>query len=186
MDVNLTGSAVTGRAFLPVLAESRGYLLQVASLAAMAPAPLMSAYCASKAGVEAYAHCLRGEVAHKGVRVGVAYLSWTDTDMVRGADAYEVMREMRQRLPWPANRTYPLGPAADRLVDGIERRAAHVYGQGWLRAVQGARGWLPGLLALGAQRTMRQYEPRITGMRAGLVGAGGAADEKERASRSTA
>ncbi|MEV4922099.1 SDR family oxidoreductase [Streptomyces roseoverticillatus] len=180
VDVNLVGSAVTGRAFLPVLAESRGYLLQVASLAAMAPAPLMSAYCASKAGVEAYAHCLRGEVAHKGVRVGVAYLSWTDTDMVRGADEYEVMREMRQRLPWPANRTYPLGPAADRLVDGIERRAAHVYGQGWLRLMQGARGWLPGLLALGAQREMRRYEPRLADMRPGLVGAGGAADEKER------
>ncbi|MEV5378164.1 MULTISPECIES: SDR family oxidoreductase [Streptomyces] len=186
VDVNLVGSAVTGRAFLPVLAESRGYLLQVASLAAMTPAPLMSAYCASKAGVEAYAHCLRGEVAHKGVRVGVAYLSWTDTDMVRGADEHEAMREMRQRLPWPANRTYPLGPAADRLVDGIERRAAHVYGQGWLRLMQGARGWLPGLLALGAQREMRRYEPRIADMREGLVGAGGAADEKERTGRSTA
>ncbi|MGW2596651.1 SDR family oxidoreductase [Streptomyces klenkii] len=180
VDVNLVGSAVTGRAFLPVLAESRGYLLQIASLAAMAPAPMMSAYCASKAGVEAYARCVRGEVAHKGVRVGVAYLSWTDTDMVRGADEDEVMREMRQRLPWPANRTYPLGPAADRLVDGIERRAAHVYGQGWLRAMQGARGWLPGLLALGARREMRRYEPRLAGVRAGLVGAGGAADERER------
>ncbi|WP_190021647.1 SDR family oxidoreductase [Streptomyces hiroshimensis] len=180
VEVNLVGSAVTGRAFLPLLAESRGYLLQVASLAAMAPAPMMSAYCASKAGVEAYAHCLRGEVAHKGVRVGVAYLSWTDTDMVRGADEHEVMREMRQRLPWPANRTYPLGPAADRLVDGIERRSAHVYGQGWLRLLQGARGWLPGVLALGAQREMRRFEPGIAGMRAGLVGAGGAADEKER------
>ncbi len=49
--------------------------------------PLMTAYCASKSGVEAFAHCLRAEVGHQGVKVGVGYLSWTDTDMVRGADA---------------------------------------------------------------------------------------------------
>ena len=60
IEVNLLGSAATARAFLPALAESRGYLLQVASLAALAPAPMMAAYCASKAGVEAFAHALRG------------------------------------------------------------------------------------------------------------------------------
>ena len=60
IEVNLIGSAVTARAFLPVLMESRGYLLQIASLAAITPAPMMTAYCASKSGVEAYAHSLRG------------------------------------------------------------------------------------------------------------------------------
>lgn len=104
IEVNLIGSAVTARAFLPVLMESRGYLLQIASLAAITPAPMMTAYCASKSGVEAYAHSLRAEVGYKGVRVGVGYLSWTDTDMVRGADQDEVMRELRQRLPWRPTR----------------------------------------------------------------------------------
>lgn len=47
IEVNLIGSAVTARAFLPVLMESRGYLLQIASLAAITPAPMMTAYCAS-------------------------------------------------------------------------------------------------------------------------------------------
>ncbi|HSX99222.1 MAG TPA: SDR family oxidoreductase, partial [Streptomyces sp.] len=128
IEVNLVGSAVTGRAFLPALIESRGYLLQIASLAAITPAPMMTAYCASKSGVEAYAHCLRAEVGHQGVGVGVGYLSWTDTDMVRGADKDEALRELRERLPWPAGKTYPLGPAVDRLVAGIERRSRHVYG----------------------------------------------------------
>lgn len=184
IEVNLVGSAVTGRVFLPMLTESRGYLLQIASLAAMAPMPLMTAYCASKAGVEAYAHGLRAEVAHKGVRVGVAYLSWTDTDMVRGADADEVMRRMRRRLPWPANRTYPLGPAADRIVTGIERRSAHVYGQWWLPGMQGVRTVFPALVALAGPREMRRAESLLTssaGGRGALAGAGGAADEKERA-----
>ncbi|MDN3260135.1 SDR family oxidoreductase [Streptomyces sp. CSDS2] len=181
IEVNLIGSAVTARAFLPVLAESRGYLLQIASLAALTPAPMMTAYCASKAGVEAYAHSLRAEVGHQGVRVGVAYLSWTDTDMVRGADRDDVMRELRQRLPWPSNKTYPLGPAVDRLVAGIERRSAHVYGQGWLRGMQGVRGYLPALIGTVGQREMKRFAPRLRGMSSGLVGAGGAADEAARA-----
>ncbi|MFF7386158.1 short-chain dehydrogenase/reductase [Streptomyces griseoluteus] len=183
IEVNLIGSAVTARAFLPVLTESRGYLLQIASLAAMTPAPMMTAYCASKSGVEAYAHSLRGEVGYLGVRVGVAYLSWTDTDMVRGADQDDVMRELRQRLPWPSNKTYPLGPAVDRLVDGIERRSPHVYGQWWLRGMQGMRGYLPALIGTVGQREMRRYADRLAGMRSGLVGAGGAADEAARATQ---
>ncbi|CAL9308013.1 SDR family oxidoreductase [Streptomyces sp. SudanB182_2057] len=181
IEVNLIGSAVTARAFLPVLAESRGYLLQIASLAALTPAPMMTAYCASKAGVEAYAHSLRAEVGYQGVRVGVAYLSWTDTDMVRGADRDDVMRELRQRLPWPSNKTYPLGPAVDRLVAGIERRSAHVYGQWWLRGMQGVRGYLPALIGTVGQREMKRFAPRLRGMSSGLVGAGGAADEAARA-----
>jgi NAD(P)-dependent dehydrogenase (short-subunit alcohol dehydrogenase family) len=180
IEVNLIGSTVTARAFLPALRERRGYLLQVASLAALTPAPMMSAYCASKSGVEAYAHALRAEVAHEGVGVGVAYLSWTDTDMVRGADQDDVMRELRQRLPWPSNKTYPLGPAVDRLVAGVERRAPHVYGQWWLRGMQGVRGYLPGLIATVGRREMRRFAPRLERVRTGLVGAGGAADEASR------
>lgn len=181
IEVNLIGGAVTGRAFLPVLMESRGYFMQIASLAAITPAPMMTAYCASKSGVEAFAHSLRAEVGHKGVRVGVGYLSWTDTDMVRGADQDDVMRELRQRLPWPSNKTYPLGPAVDRLVAGIERRSAHVYGQWWLRGMQSIRGYLPGIIGSVGQREMKRFGDRLEGMKVGLVGAGGAADEEERA-----
>jgi NAD(P)-dependent dehydrogenase (short-subunit alcohol dehydrogenase family) len=184
--VNLLGSIATARAFLPALIASRGYLLQIASLAAITPAPLMAAYCASKSGVEAFAHSLRAEMGHQGVTVGVAYLSWTDTDMVRGADQDEALRDLRARLPWPANRTYPLDPAVDRLVAGIVRRSPHVYAQRWLRGMQPIRGYLPSLLggALG-RREMRRAEPalaRNAGARRGLVGRGGAADESARAS----
>lgn len=184
IQVNLLGSVSTARAFLPALMTSRGYLLQIASLAAITPAPLMAAYCASKSGVEAFAHSLRAEVGYKGVRVGVAYLSWTDTDMVRGADEDEALREMRGRLPWPANRTYPLDPAVERLVSGIVRRSPHVYAQWWLRGMQPVRGYLPSLLGgVLARREMRRAEPalaRDAGARRGLVGRGGAADETAR------
>ncbi|MFC1433907.1 SDR family oxidoreductase [Streptacidiphilus sp. N1-3] len=186
IEVNLLGSTTTARAFLPALIASRGYLLQIASLAAMTPAPLMTAYCASKSGVEAFAHALRGEVANQGVRVGVGYLSWTDTDMVRGADEDEVMREMRASLPWPTNRTYPLAPAVQRIADGIARRSVHVYAQGWLRSYQLIRGQIPLVLGRVAPLQLRKLEPRLretAAARRGLVGRGGAADEEARAAR---
>ncbi|MEU1625766.1 SDR family oxidoreductase [Streptomyces sp. NPDC020096] len=180
IEVNLLGSVATARAFMPALVAARGYYLQIASLAALTPAPMMAAYCASKAGVEAFAHSLRAEVGHQGVKVGVGYLSWTDTDMVRGADQDAVLRELRAGLPWPLNRTYPLGPAVDRIAAGVERRAPHVYAQWWLRGIQAVRGYLPSVVGVVGQREMRRAEPRLRATaedRRGLVGAGGQADE---------
>ncbi|MGW3041403.1 SDR family oxidoreductase [Kitasatospora sp. NPDC001159] len=189
IEVNLLGSVATARAFLPALTESRGYLLQIASLAALTPAPLMSAYCASKSGVEAFAHSLRAEVAYQGVKVGVGYLSWTDTDMVRGADQDAVLKQMRSRLPWPANKTYPLEPAVDRIVAGITRRSPHVYAQAWLRGMQPVRWLLPSLIAVVGSRDVARIAPQLAATAASrlrAVGAGGAADTAARGSRAGA
>lgn len=182
IEVNLLGSVATARAFLPALLDSQGYLLQVASLAALTPAPMMAAYCASKSGIEAFAHAVRAEVAHHGVRVGVAYLSWTDTDMVRGADENQVLRDMRAGLPLRAARTYPPESAVDALVRGIARRAPRVYGQRWLPSMQLARGVVPLISARLAATTMPGIESRwlASGARADPVGAGGAADTRAR------
>jgi NAD(P)-dependent dehydrogenase (short-subunit alcohol dehydrogenase family) len=187
IEVNLLGSVATARVFMPALIESKGYLLQVASMAALAPSPMMAAYCASKSGVEAFAHSVRAEVAHHGVRVGVAYLSWTDTDMVRGADENPALREMRADLPFPSGRTNALGPAVDALVRGIARRAPRVYGQRWLPPVQLVRGLLP-IAARYAARTMPEAEARWLAANAATdpVSAGGAADTRARAAAAPA
>lgn len=147
IEVNLLGSVRTVRAFLPALVDSRGHVLQVASLAAMVHAPLMSAYAASKAGVEAMAHSLRPEVAHLGVTVGVAYLAFTDTAMVAAADADPALKALRAALPGPFGKTYPLVPAVARIVTGLERRSPHVYAQSWLRVIAAVRGQAPGVVA---------------------------------------
>ncbi|MCD0449949.1 SDR family oxidoreductase [Actinocorallia sp. API 0066] len=180
IQVNLLGSATTARAFLPALRASRGYYFQVASLAALTAAPMMAAYCASKSGVEAFAHCLRAEVARYGVGVGVGYLSWTDTDMVRGADQDAVMRDLRAKMPWPAGKTYPLEPTVDRLVAGIVRRKPQVYGQWWLPGLRYLRPLLPGIITGRAGKMLAGFDERWAqaGGKIGLVGAGGAADEK--------
>lgn len=179
IEVNLLGSVATARAFLPALLDSRGYLLQVASLAAITPAPMMAAYCASKSGVEAFAQAVRAELAHHEVQVGVAYLSWTDTDMVRGADDNPVLRDVRARLPLRAGRVYPPEAAAEALVRGIARRAPRVYGQRWLPPMQLARGVAP-LISARLATTMPEIESRwlASGARADPVGAGGAADTR--------
>ena len=179
IEVNLMGSIRTVRAFLPQVVSTRGYVLQIASVAALIPAPMMSAYCASKSGVEAFAHSLRGEVRHHGVDVGVGYLTWTDTDMVRGADARPGLGGMRDKLPGPLGRTYPLEPAVARLVDGIAARSAHVYGQKWVRSLAWLRAGMPTLTAHAPKRDAREVERqlRAAGPAATTpVGAGGAAD----------
>ncbi|MFI0352219.1 SDR family oxidoreductase [Actinomadura sp. 9N407] len=180
IEVNLLGSVSTARAFVPALRESKGYFFQVASLAALCSAPMMAAYSASKAGVEAFAHSLRAETAHHGMRVGIGYLSWTDTDMVRGADENDALRKMRAGLPFPSNRTYPLEPTAERLIDGVARRRPHVYGQRWLPALQAARALLPAIITRHARRVMAGHERDwlAAGAETGLVGAGGAAADR--------
>jgi NAD(P)-dependent dehydrogenase (short-subunit alcohol dehydrogenase family) len=181
IEVNLLGSVRTARAFLPHLVTAKGYYLQIASAAAFVPLPMMAAYCASKSGVEAFAHSLRTEVAHHGVDVGVAYLTWTDTDMVRGGD--EVGGGRRKKLPGPLGATAELGPAVDRIADGIARRAPHVFAQRQLRGLPLVRGLLPGLVYRGGRKeaAVGEQQMREAGVEATLpVGAGGRADTAAR------
>ncbi|MEU7102661.1 SDR family oxidoreductase [Streptomyces longwoodensis] len=176
IDVNLTGSAQTARAFLPDLDATAGYYLQIASLAALGAAPLMSAYCASKAGVEAFTHSLRAEVASRGVAVGIAYLNWTDTDMIRDADRYTVLRELRGHMPGPARHVYGVDRIAHRIVNGLERRRTAVYAPPWLRLVQPVRAALPPVVLRAARRDLARLEAEGSLEPTGLLGAGGEAD----------
>jgi len=146
IEVNVLGSVRTIRTFLSHLVESKGYVLQVASLAALVPGPMLSAYCTSKSAVEALGHSLRGELKPHGIDTGIAYLTWTDTDMVRGIAENPGLEAMRTSLPYPFNKTAPLGPAVERIADGIASRKLHVYAQPWLTAVYWTRTLVPFLL----------------------------------------
>jgi len=188
VEVNLLGSWRTVRAALPHVIARRGYVLQIASVAAIVHAPFMSAYSASKAGVEAFADCLRTEVAHLGVDVGVAYFSWIDTDMVRGADARSGIAGMRARISGPAGKTYPLSDVAEAVAQGVERRARHVTVPGWVRALIALRGPLATVLDRQGRRQVPAIEAQMREVIArdgaaaasAPVGAGGAADSAAR------
>jgi len=144
IEINLVGQFRTVRAALPEIRQRRGYILVVASLSSMAPAPGMSAYTASKAGVEAFANALRMEVGFEGVDVGTAHPSFVDTDMVREADAdMAEVREGGPSVPAFLDRRVPVEECARQLADAIDRRAGRVFvPRGaivahWLRAAIG-------------------------------------------------
>jgi short-subunit dehydrogenase len=176
IDVNLTGSAHTARVFLPDLLETAGYHLQIASSAAIGAAPMMSAYCASKAGVEAFAHALRAEVVHHGVAVGIAYLNWIDTDMIRDADRYTILRELRAHMPRPARGISSPEQVAAKLVRTIEHRRTAVYVPGFLRLGQMTRAALPSLVLRVYRRDVARLEAEGILDPTGPLGAGGRAD----------
>ncbi|MFD6419994.1 SDR family oxidoreductase [Streptomyces sp. NPDC060194] len=175
IEVNLVGSAVTARAFLPQLRATRGYYLQIASLAAIGASPMMSAYCASKAGAESFCHALRAELAPDGVGVGVAYLNWTDTDMIRDVDAHAVLRELRAHMPRPARKVYPVETVAARMVRAVERRSASVYAPGWLRATQLVRAAMPPVVTEISRRELPRLARADAFVPTGPLGAGGQA-----------
>ncbi|MFH9402265.1 SDR family oxidoreductase [Streptomyces sp. NPDC017638] len=176
IDVNLVGSANTARAFLPQLARTRGYFLQIDSTAAFGSAPMMSAYCASKAGAESFARALRGEVEPDGITVGIAYLHWTATDMLTDLDEHPVLRALRAHQPRFARRVHTAGQVADWLAAGVERRAVHVYAPPWLRWCQPLRPLFPALVTHVARREMRRTPAAGFTAGTGVMGAGGHAD----------
>jgi NAD(P)-dependent dehydrogenase (short-subunit alcohol dehydrogenase family) len=192
LEVNLLGSWRTIRAALPHVIARRGYVLQISSFAAVAHAPFMSAYCASKAGIEALADSLRTEVARHGVDVGVAYFSWIDTDMVRGADERAGFGNMRKKMSGPAGKTSTLQECIDGVVDGIERRRRWITVPGWVRGAILLRGPLSVLIDRLGRREVPEVEDRMIEAieRDGAaavtapVGAGGAADSAARTQRS--
>jgi NAD(P)-dependent dehydrogenase (short-subunit alcohol dehydrogenase family) len=122
IEINLLGVYRTIYACLPQIVERKGYVLIVASVAALFHAPGMAAYTASKAGAEALGDSLRGELAHHGAKVGVGYFSWIDTEMVRGADRLPALAALRAKLPLGVRKTYPVADVGDAVVAGFENR----------------------------------------------------------------
>jgi NAD(P)-dependent dehydrogenase (short-subunit alcohol dehydrogenase family) len=126
IEVNLLGAYYTVRAALPAVIEQRGYVAVTASLASFVHGPQMSAYSATKAGVEAMANSLRTEVAHHGVDVGTIHPTWIDTDMVREFDEEPYFKLLRSSLRWPFKRTYPVDRPVKDIVRGFERRRRRI------------------------------------------------------------
>jgi NAD(P)-dependent dehydrogenase (short-subunit alcohol dehydrogenase family) len=134
IEVNLLGAYHTVRAALPALIASRGYVAVTASLASFAHAPGMSAYSASKAGVEAMCNALRIELAPHGVAVATIHPTWIDTEMVREADRdHAAYRRLRAAMRPPFKKTYPVERAARDIADGFDRRARRICTPGFVR-----------------------------------------------------
>jgi NAD(P)-dependent dehydrogenase (short-subunit alcohol dehydrogenase family) len=136
VEVNLLGAYNTVRAALGAVLDARGHVMITASLASFAHPPGMSAYAASKAGVEALADSLRIEVAHQGVTVGVLHPTWIGTDMVReGEQDLRAFQRLRTALRPPIRKTYPLESVVAPIADAFEKRTSRVFLPGFVRIV---------------------------------------------------
>jgi len=132
IEVNLLGVWRTVRAALPHVVARRGYVLPIASVAAAVHPPLMAAYTASKAGVEAFADSLRGELAHTGTAVGCAYFGFNDTDMVRRSFERRSAQMGQERGAVRLGKWATVESAGAAVVRGVERRARKVYAPRWV------------------------------------------------------
>lgn len=128
--VNVLGVYNTLRAAGPHISHSNGYALMMSSLAAAIHLPMMGAYSASKAAVEALGNTLRIELRPSGARVGVAYFASLDTDMTRRGFGTEAARAL------PATKRFvhiaPLEVGIDALERGIAQRARRIVAPRWM------------------------------------------------------
>jgi NAD(P)-dependent dehydrogenase (short-subunit alcohol dehydrogenase family) len=171
IDVNVVGVFNTVRAALPSVIDRRGYVLIVSSLAAYAAAPGMAPYNAAKAGVEHFANALRLEVAHKGVDVGSAHMSWIDTPLVREAKSdMSTFNEMLSRLPGPLKKTTSVQACGEAFVRGIEERKRQINCPRWVGLVR----WLRPFLAsrAGEKQTLKIVPDLLPRMDAEVVALG--------------
>ena len=142
IEVNLLGVWRTNRAVLDEIVRNRGYLLNIASLAAGSHAPLMGAYAASKAGVEAMTNALRVELAPSGARVGCAYFGFIDTDLVRGSFAHRSTQQLTSAMPGFVANPAPLSDAIDVIERGVRRRSARMWAPRYVGGALALRGVL--------------------------------------------
>jgi NAD(P)-dependent dehydrogenase (short-subunit alcohol dehydrogenase family) len=84
--VNLFGTYGVTQSFLPLLTRSRGAIINVLSLAAVAPLPFTPTYSISKAAAFSLTQSLRALLAGRGVRVYAVLAGPIDTDMTRELD----------------------------------------------------------------------------------------------------
>jgi NAD(P)-dependent dehydrogenase (short-subunit alcohol dehydrogenase family) len=108
--VNLRGTFLVTRAALPALRESKGYVVNLASIAGTMPTPGLASYGAAKAAIISLTRSLDREEAQAGVRVTALCPEFVDTPMaewtgipreelIQPSDCAEVVRALLRLSP---------------------------------------------------------------------------------------
>jgi NAD(P)-dependent dehydrogenase (short-subunit alcohol dehydrogenase family) len=109
--VNLFGTYGVTQAFLPLLTRSRGAIVNVLSVVALAALPFIPAYSISKAAAFSLSQSLRALLAGQGVRVHAVLAGPVDTDMSRGFDVPKASPESVARA----------------IFDGVEKEEEEIF-----------------------------------------------------------
>ncbi len=109
LQTNLIGTLATLElAATHFIAQGRGHLVGISSLASLLPIPSQGAYCASKAALSSWLGAARIELARHGIAV---------TDVLPGFVVTDIMPNI-ERYPFAV----PVERAAREIVDAIGRR----------------------------------------------------------------
>ena len=103
LDINLRGLFLVTQAAIPLLRETRGWIVNLASIAGTVPTPGLATYGATKAAVIALTRSLNAELDGAGVRAIAICPGFVDTpmaqwsgleqdEMIRPEDCAEVVR----------------------------------------------------------------------------------------------
>lgn len=131
IDINLYGVYNGCHAFLPMMLEAGGarHLVNVASLASIAPMPNMSAYAASKYAVDGLTEVLAMELENTEVEVSCIHPGVINTP-IAGGKSYngEAGRDQERRLGeyYKASGSDP-AVVATAIVEAVHKNRAHVY-----------------------------------------------------------
>ena len=125
--VNLYGTLDVTQAFLPSLTRSRGAVVNVVSLGAVAAVPVLPAYSVSKAASLSVTQSLRALLTGQGVSVYAVMPGPIDTDMVR---ALEIPKT-------------PPEDVARATLDGLERGEEEIFPDPMSQLL--ADGWRAGV-----------------------------------------
>ena len=108
--VNLRGLFLFTRGAIPLLRETRGHIVSLASIAGTVPTPGLAAYGASKAAVISFTHSLNRELDADGVRALALCPGFVDTpmaawsgisgeEMIQPEDCAELVRAVLRLSP---------------------------------------------------------------------------------------
>jgi NAD(P)-dependent dehydrogenase (short-subunit alcohol dehydrogenase family) len=109
--VNLFGTYGVTQAFLPLLTRSRGAVVNVLSLASLAPLPFMLGYSISKAAALSLTQSLRALLGAQGLSVHGVLAGPVDTDSARALDIPKASPES----------------VARGILDGVERGEEEIF-----------------------------------------------------------
>lgn len=119
-EVNCVGAVAAAQAFLPLIRQERGRIVNMGSITGRVPVPFIGPYCASKAAIAATTRALRLELAPSGVR---CVLVEPGTFKTRIWEKHASRTEqLSGELPEAARLLY--GPSVAATALAAERRAA--------------------------------------------------------------
>ena len=136
--VNLFGTYGMIGAFVPLLTRSKGAIVNVSSIAALAGMPLMPSYSISKAAAFSLTQSARALLAGRGVTVHAAMPGPVDTDMSRDLN-----------IP-----KFPPESVAQGILNGLENGEEEIFPDPVSESL--AEGWRAGV-AKGLERQFKAF-----------------------------